>query len=447
MSLGAWNTLAVTVPADAGPLQGLGVNFETSGAYSGTVYVDSVSWAGSAPPPPPSSSSSGYSFETGIQGWSSSANGVTGVSTSTARAYEGTRSLEVQLDAPASQSQQVSVGSPAVQGGKTVNFRLFIPTGAPLKSVQIFAQESAASSWRWTALWRPASALTLGAWNTLALTIPSDATAVQSLGVEFEVSSPWVGSVFVDAVSWDASSGGGSTTPPPPPPPPARAPLPPTSGSSCLRVMPLGDSITEGVNGGYRNDLYTQLKGLGCGLDFVGSVFDPYAVAPDKNHEGHPGFTTYDIRQNVGGWLAAYTPDYVLLMIGTNDIAWWTVKNGAEIAADQSMVIDAIQQAQPNAWIIVASIPPISSRQIPPNNVDRAQLGRDYNAAAKTRIEARIAAGQKVRYADVYSVLSLADLYDGVHPTQAAHGKIAPVWRQALQGIVTCTSPSSSCGP
>jgi lysophospholipase L1-like esterase len=134
-------------------------------------------------------------------------------------------------------------------------------------------------------------------------------------------------------------------------------------------------------------------------------------------------------------------------MIGTNDIAWWSVKTGAEVAADQAALIDKLQQLRPSAWIVVASIPPITSKAIPPNNVDRAQLARDYNAAAKTRIEARIAAGQKIRWADVYSTLSLSDLYDGVHPTQAAHAKVAHVWSQALRGIVTCSGASTTCGP
>ena len=42
-----------------------------------------------------------------------------------------------------------------------------------------------------------------------------------------------------------------------------------------LRVMPLGDSITEGVGsaqgGGYRTPLYTMLKNLGYNVDLVGA--------------------------------------------------------------------------------------------------------------------------------------------------------------------------------
>ena len=36
---------------------------------------------------------------------------------------------------------------------------------------------------------------------------------------------------------------------------------------SCAGIMPLGDSITLGANGGYRNDLYTGLQQNNCGVD------------------------------------------------------------------------------------------------------------------------------------------------------------------------------------
>jgi len=45
LTAGAWNTLTVAVPANAAtPLSQLGVQFSTNAAWTGTVYVDSVSW-------------------------------------------------------------------------------------------------------------------------------------------------------------------------------------------------------------------------------------------------------------------------------------------------------------------------------------------------------------------------------------------------------------------
>jgi aryl-phospho-beta-D-glucosidase BglC (GH1 family) len=42
---GTWNTFTITVPATSvTPLQRLGLNFTTGGAWTGTVYVDSINW-------------------------------------------------------------------------------------------------------------------------------------------------------------------------------------------------------------------------------------------------------------------------------------------------------------------------------------------------------------------------------------------------------------------
>ena len=41
----AWNTITVAIPSNAAtPVQGLGVQFATSGSWTGTCYVDSISW-------------------------------------------------------------------------------------------------------------------------------------------------------------------------------------------------------------------------------------------------------------------------------------------------------------------------------------------------------------------------------------------------------------------
>jgi hypothetical protein len=45
LKAGAWNAITVPVPSNAVmPLNELGIEFSTSGAWTGTVFVDSVSW-------------------------------------------------------------------------------------------------------------------------------------------------------------------------------------------------------------------------------------------------------------------------------------------------------------------------------------------------------------------------------------------------------------------
>lgn len=229
---------------------------------------------------------------------------------------------------------------------------------------------------------------------------------------------------------------GAPTAPPQDPPPQQPPPQDPPPAGSAIRIMPLGDSITLGVNGGYRNGLWTRLAAAGKTIDYVGSQSDQYAKAPDHDHEGHPGFTIGNIASNADGWVKSAAPTHVLLMIGTNDVAWWCAQSASQVADTDAALIDQLLADLPGAWIVVASIPPLTSSVIQPNGVDRAALAKEYNAQLVARVQARIQAGKKVRFADVASVLTTADLYDGVHPTEAAHDKVAQVWFDALTPIL-----------
>jgi len=209
-----------------------------------------------------------------------------------------------------------------------------------------------------------------------------------------------------------------------------------TQLQSCANIMPLGDSITLGVNGGYRNNLYTGLLQNNCGVSYVGTQSDQYTQVADKDHEGHPGFTIGDMAGSVTGWLSSTSPDIILLMAGTNDIAWWTAETAAQIGARHNALIDQLRAARPNAWIFVASIPPEASAIILPNNIDRATLVQQFNTVIRSNVDARVAAGQHVRFVDVNSVLTTADLYDGIHPTEVAHAKVAQKFLDEVRAVL-----------
>ena len=218
---------------------------------------------------------------------------------------------------------------------------------------------------------------------------------------------------------------------------------------SCNSIMPLGDSITLGVNGGYRNDLHTGLQQNNCGVSYVGTLSDPNTRVAGKHHEGHPGLTIGDIASRVNGWVASTQPNFILLMIGTNDTAWFTNEDGAEIGMRHSALIDQLRVARPDAWILVASIPPQSARLIHGKGdgasenkmTDRAALTQQFNAAVRNNVEARAAAGQRVRFVDVNRALTTADLFDGIHPTEAAHARIAQKFLEAMRAALASSAP------
>ena len=59
-----------------------------------------------------------------------------------------------------------------------------------------------------------------------------------------------------------------------------------------VRIMPLGDSITDGVQtpGGYRIGLWQRFVANGYREDFVGSLSNGPAALGDHDHEGHSGW-------------------------------------------------------------------------------------------------------------------------------------------------------------
>jgi len=193
-----------------------------------------------------------------------------------------------------------------------------------------------------------------------------------------------------------------------------------------VKVMPLGDSITDGnqTPGGYRIGLWQRFVQNGYKVDFVGSLSNGPASLGDHDHEGHSGWRIDQIDANIVGWLNAQQPHTVLLHIGTNDIGQ---NDDLPNAPNRlSALIDHITATVPTAEVFVAQIIPLS--------FDAAQVNA-FNAAIPGIVASKVAAGKHVHLVDMFHALTTADLVDGVHPTAAGYDKMAAVWYQALSSV------------
>lgn len=219
-------------------------------------------------------------------------------------------------------------------------------------------------------------------------------------------------------------------------PEPDPDPDPTDPGETELRIMPLGNSITEAV--GYRLPLWHLLTNAGFEVEYVGSQSSPHPNLPDDDHEGHGGWYISHIAQNVNDWLARYQPNFILLMIGTNDVAWWSARSGEQIAeAHNKLVGQILDNSSSDTWVLVASIPPQSSKTIEPNNVDRAQLARNLNAEMERHMKQRIDNGENVYFVDMHSQLTTGHLTDGIHPNQEGYKIITDTWDRALMQVLS----------
>lgn len=192
-----------------------------------------------------------------------------------------------------------------------------------------------------------------------------------------------------------------------------------------VRVMPLGDSITDGYNvpGGYRIDLWRKILAGGRTVDFVGSLANGPETLGDRDHEGHNGWTIPEIDSNIVSWLRTHDPRTILLHIGTNDIFF---SDPAEAPGRLSALIDRITAQSPKADLFVATI-------IPSPLVGEAV--RTYNAAIPGIVQSKVDACKRVHLVDMYSALTTSDLADEVHPNADGYGKMAATWYDALLSV------------
>lgn len=190
--------------------------------------------------------------------------------------------------------------------------------------------------------------------------------------------------------------------------------------------MPLGDSITDGMNvpGGYRTDLWQYFRADGETVQFVGSEYGGPPTLGDRDHEGHPGWETGQLDQHVTKWLRTYQPDVVLLHIGTNDVLHGDV---AAAPARLRTLLGHIVSAAPHAQVYVAQIIPLRVRRLD-------ALVRRYNRDVARIVATDARAGTRMRLVDMHSAMRPSDLLtDGIHPNGGGFSKMAARWYAALR--------------
>ncbi|MCW1100155.1 SGNH/GDSL hydrolase family protein [Streptomyces sp. RS2] len=212
---------------------------------------------------------------------------------------------------------------------------------------------------------------------------------------------------------------------------PASAAVPGESNGG-VRVMPLGDSITDGYTpypGGYRVRLWQLLSAANYTIDFVGSQSNGPAELGDHDHEGHPGWRIDQLDANINTWLSQSDPRTIMLLIGTNDLNQnYDIANAPRRL---SGLIDRIRTAKPQSELFIATVPPQS-------NATLESRVRAYNAAIPSIVSQK---GSRVHLVKMYEALTTSDLADGIHPTKAGYEKMAAVWYSALRSVPSSLAP------
>lgn len=196
-----------------------------------------------------------------------------------------------------------------------------------------------------------------------------------------------------------------------------------------LKVLPLGDSITEvWAESSYRYPLWRQLLDYGIDVEFLGTKDDSALLdsedrpqihlgrSYDGNHEGHWGWTTDEVLRQMDGWLAQYdVPDVTLVHLGTNDV--FRGQSDSQTIEELKLVFQKLRARNPDMLIVVAQIFPGAWGDVGPLNALISDL---YS--------------QGVLVADCYTTIDVfADTYDGAHPNASGGNKMAEGWWEVLR--------------
>jgi hypothetical protein len=239
-----------------------------------------------------------------------------------------------------------------------------------------------------------------------------------------------------------------------------------------LTIMPLGDSITKGggigndgtvadgtyIQAGYRSQLYTDLTGANVNFTFQGAnsyhATDALIAAGDQDANGYGSYTLADIYQNLAGttsssnpeggdyneggyWLtggngtgrAAVSPNIVLLMGGTNDIAYGYSLSTVE--TNMNDILTWFQTYRPDSLLIVSTVLP--SLSAPGNNTEINEFNSwlvntelpQFSTYTSVDINALFTANESAYFST-----------DGTHPNAAGYDAMGNAWSAAILDVV-----------
>ena len=115
--------------------------------------------------------------------------------------YLGDNALAGSLNATSPRIYDLSVAQPRVPAGATITFHVFVPSGSTIAWLEPYALQGPPSNLRTGAMITVAD-LSIGNWTTLTVDVPANAGPLRAIGVRFNVTAPWVGTVYIDSIDW-----------------------------------------------------------------------------------------------------------------------------------------------------------------------------------------------------------------------------------------------------
>jgi lysophospholipase L1-like esterase len=232
------------------------------------------------------------------------------------------------------------------------------------------------------------------------------------------------------------------------------------------RLLPLGDSLTLGVQGigdqrtcnvsdqrgcvggGYRSTLGALLKPHNetgeyhRHVDFVGDL------SLYGDHQGHSGATFAEIQSNLEArkTMALYAPEFVLVLGGTND--FYQSRTVAQALTDAKSLLASITSSSPESFVLWSTTPLVVPERCTPSShpVRVFDCPKDMNAkiqALNAQLAVMLAAHERTILVNMSEAVFLEEDYwiGGVHFNNSGWGKMAGVWHRALMPLLPRLQP------
>lgn len=222
---------------------------------------------------------------------------------------------------------------------------------------------------------------------------------------------------------------------------------------NTTNILCLGNSITNGVDtfNSYRRDLWQMLHADNYNFDFIGSWSKHHmgTAAPvpdfDMDNEGHSGWTFEDIlkapswdsaRGNLHEWIQTYTPDIVLVELGTNDV--FQCRKPAEMFANLNVILYLLREKNKHVKIFLAQIPPLgaqwSDKKLCGNDTTYHDAIINLNNQIASYAKEHSTAQSPIIIVDQYTgVDPSVDMFDDIHPNTKGEKIMAQRWFNAIQ--------------
>ena len=196
------------------------------------------------------------------------------------------------------------------------------------------------------------------------------------------------------------------------------------------RILPVGDSITEGGKtfSNYRYPLWEKLHAAGYLVEFVGSRSSESRVGP-LVHEGHGGKNAEFLAGAVGEYFRTNTADVVLIHAGHNHTNTEAPVPGI-LAATEKM-IRAARAANPKIIVLVAQV-------IPSGKLPKYEYIPELNNALAQfalRLDTAESPVKIVNQAEDFDWRT-DTIDDHVHPNTRGAEKMAAKWFAALTNVI-----------